>query len=114
MKGLALAFWNKVICIVHLVSESSHDTIEIQEKKFIIGRKLDHVIAINDNSISRDHLQVTLDKDIITIEDLASSNGTIANGKPLIAFNATVYQEGTPINLGKCPLNIFIEIPRNK
>lgn len=103
-----------MICIVHLVSDSSQDSVEIHEKKFIIGRKLDHLIAINDSSISRDHLQVTIEKEFITIEDLASSNGTALNGKPLVAFTATPYQEGVPINLGKCPLNIFIEIPKPK
>lgn len=97
---------------MHLVSHDSHDTIEIQTKKFVIGRKLDHEIAINDTSISRDHLQVTVDKDGIILEDMGSSNGTTVGGVPLVAFTATQYQEGTPINLGRCPLNIFIEIPR--
>lgn len=114
MKEWSLAFWNRLICIVHLVSESSHDTIEVHEKKFVIGRKLDHLIAINDTSISRDHIQVVVDKENITVEDMGSSNGTTINGKPIIAFTATPYQEGTPIQLGKCPLNLYIEIPRGK
>ncbi len=112
MKEASLAFWSKITCKIHLVNGSDHDTVEIKEKKIIIGRKAEHTISINDTSISRDHLQITIEKDAVIIEDMGSSNGSFLNGVPLVGFQPTPYLEGQPIILGKCPINIFIELPR--
>lgn len=47
----------------------------------VIGRSPDVDIVINDTRVSREHLQICVQSESITIKDLGSTNGTFVNGE---------------------------------
>jgi pSer/pThr/pTyr-binding forkhead associated (FHA) protein len=57
--------------------------------KITIGRFLNNDLVLNDTAVSAAHLQVRVEEEQsqIFVTDLASTNGTVVNGKKLIAGN---------------------------
>ena len=53
----------------------------IIEKSIVIGRDADCDIVIPDRQVSRYHTRFTNNGDSVSLEDLASKNGTFCNGK---------------------------------
>ncbi|MBI2346978.1 MAG: GGDEF domain-containing protein [Deltaproteobacteria bacterium] len=52
----------------------------LEEGDTVIGRGTEATIAINDNRISRRHVQIRLQGETALIEDMGSTNGTFVNG----------------------------------
>lgn len=52
----------------------------LQDGVTVLGRSPDVDIMINDSRISRRHLQITVEGEDVSIEDLGSTNGTFVNG----------------------------------
>lgn len=96
--------------IVHLNSESGIPPIPIFEKKFVIGRKPNHLVAIPDNSISRDHLEVIFQDGQVFVMDLGTPNGTKLDGHRIPANIPTPYHEGQILSLGHAEVRLAIEI----
>ncbi len=55
--------------------------LHLQDGATTIGRAPDASIVINDQRISRHHVQIAVDGEEVTIEDLGSTNGTFLNGQ---------------------------------
>lgn len=54
----------------------------LEEKSLTIGRTPDNDLVINDETISRKHLQISVEENLINIVDTDSTNGTyVSNGK---------------------------------
>lgn len=65
-----------------------------------IGRAKSDLIITGDSALSRPHLMVDLQNNVLVIKDLNSSNGTFINGKRLTPRQAVPINEQTPIHLG--------------
>jgi pSer/pThr/pTyr-binding forkhead associated (FHA) protein len=65
-----------------------------------IGRSLENDIVLQDETVSRQHLQIVRRSDRYFITDLGSSNGTSLQGRDLIPGTETEVKEKTPIALG--------------
>ncbi len=97
-------------CIIHLSTETGAPPIPVYDKKFIIGRKATHVVAIPDNSISRDHIEVQVTDSEVLIKDLGTSNGTKIDGQTIASQVPIPYTEGQMITLGHSTIGIVIEL----
>ncbi len=96
--------------IVHFNSETGVPPIPIFEKRFIVGRKPTHLVAIPDNSISRDHLEVIFQDSQIFVMDLETSNGTKLDGHKIPSNIQVPYQQGQVIWLGHSNVSLTIEL----
>ena len=61
------------------------DSVELPLGETIIGRDVGCTLRFNDPSVSRRHLKFVRRADDVFVEDLASSNGTLINGRQLSA-----------------------------
>ncbi len=65
----------------HVLRYKHHD-IELSEGKFVIGRAASCQLSLDDPLVSRHHAQLTVEGDVVTVEDLGSRNGVKVNGEP--------------------------------
>lgn len=104
----------KPLYVIHLSEDTGVPPIPVYENKVTIGRGTQHVLAIPDNSISRNHLEVNFNKGVIFITDLGTSNGTKINEEPLPANVPVPYKEGQVLRLGQSKIRILFEIYKPK
>lgn len=64
----------------HVLRYKHHD-IELSEGKFVIGRAASCQLSLDDPLVSRHHAQLTVEGDLVTVEDLGSRNGVKVNGE---------------------------------
>jgi pSer/pThr/pTyr-binding forkhead associated (FHA) protein len=55
--------------------------VPITQPQFLIGRAADCDLRLRVSSISRHHCLIRLGPDVVTVDDLGSSNGTFLNGQ---------------------------------
>jgi hypothetical protein len=80
------------------------DSIELPRGETLVGRDIGCALRFNDPSVSRRHLRFIRRKDDAFVEDLASSNGTLLNGR---AVSAPIrIQDGDLISVGSRVLTI--------
>ncbi len=77
---------------------------KLTEGETVVGRSHRADIRLDDDSISRMHAKLTLDGQLIQIEDLNSSNGTLVNGD---AVNVNRLRDGDKIRLGETTILKF-------
>ncbi len=77
---------------------------KLTEGETVIGRSHRADIRLDDDSISRMHAKMTLDGQVIQIEDLSSSNGTLVNGDTV---NVNALRDGDKIRLGETTILKF-------
>ncbi|MGY1836738.1 FhaA domain-containing protein [Blastococcus sp. SYSU DS0510] len=70
---------------------------ELTTGRNVIGRGTEADIRIPDTGVSRKHVDVVLDGDIATVEDLGSTNGTLVNGRRV---NRQALSDGDVIRIG--------------
>lgn len=103
-------FKRNPLFIIHFNSETGIPPMPVFEKRFIVGRKPTHVVAIPDNSVSRDHIEIVLQSNQIYVMDLGTSNGTKLDGHRIPENMPTPYREGQLLNLGNGFVTIAIEL----
>lgn len=83
-------------------------TFIAQETGITLGRSPeDSSYAIDDISISRCHLLLSLNDQGLVVSDLGSTNGTAVNGIPLTAYdNTRSLQDGDTLTIGSVQLQI--------
>ena len=72
----------------------------------LLGRAPDVTICVDDSGVSRHHARITIGPQGAVLEDLASKNGTMLNGKPLQAPATLV--DGSLIVLGATALKFRV------
>lgn len=72
----------------------------IQGTEFIVGRNKDCTVAMNEPSLSRQHLRVTWINGKTFVSDLGSSNGSFLQGKKLNPFEEVEFDGNSKIKLG--------------
>lgn len=65
---------------------------------FVIGRVAGCGLVIDDTKASRRHARIVVENDVVEIEDLDSSNGTLLNGKPV---TRRLLRSGDRVTIGK-------------
>src|SRR5262245_4867355 len=74
-------------------------TIEVEpDLSITFGREASGAGAISDPLMSRTHARVAFDGDLLTIEDLGASNGTLVDG--LLMEQMSALESGAVISLG--------------
>lgn len=64
----------------HVLRYRNHD-IELSEGKFVIGRAASCQLSLDDPLVSRHHAQLSVQGELVTVEDLGSRNGVKVNGE---------------------------------
>ncbi|MGZ3726723.1 MAG: FHA domain-containing protein [Pseudobdellovibrio sp.] len=85
-------------------------TYEIHKSELILGRSGKADVTIDDAGISREHLRIKCEKNIIYISDQNSLNGTFIDGARIQALDFIAVQASTVITFGKCEAKLQIEI----
>lgn len=62
--------------------------------------------TLDDPSVSRRHVRLTLSDGNLVLEDLNSLNGTVLNGEDLAPFEPTTCGDGTMVQLGRIYLTV--------
>src|SRR5215470_11214530 len=68
-----------------LPPSSGNKTVEVQSKRFSIGRTAENDLAIEDPSLSRRHALIETIEGHFNLSDCGSSNGTFINGRQITA-----------------------------
>jgi uncharacterized membrane protein YhaH (DUF805 family) len=71
-----------------------------------IGRSLSAHMPVDDKSVSREHAEIRMAGSSFTITDLGSTNGTKLNGRQLRIGEASQFQPGDTILVGKTELMV--------
>lgn len=103
-------FKKKPYYIIKLSEESGVPPIPVYQKKIVIGRGVNHVLSIPDNSISRNHVEVEYKDGVILITDLSTSNGTKINGENIPGRMPVAYQPTQVVMLGQSQVLIQFEL----
>lgn len=87
------------IYIIHGVDEG--ECFELEQDTVHIGRSPHNDIQIDEGSISRRHLRISLRKGKYFVEDLNTTNGTFVNNKLIPQGIPLEVEKGQPIAIGK-------------
>jgi pSer/pThr/pTyr-binding forkhead associated (FHA) protein len=60
-----------------------------------------------ESGVSREHACIFRRGDIIVVEDLGSTNGTLLNGERLAPFLPQILEDGDQLQLGKLLIDVF-------
>lgn len=81
-----------------------HDKANVKQVKLLpvtlIGRSTECNLKIASSQVSRAHCRITLGEDTVYVEDLGSANGTLIDGKPLVAYQPTSVVPGATLIVG--------------
>jgi predicted component of type VI protein secretion system len=72
---------------------------DISSEETIIGRDPVHLLSIEDVKVSRNHLKIYPENELLMLEDLGSTNGTFINGKRVT--KPTRLRNGDLVSLGE-------------
>jgi hypothetical protein len=78
----------------------------LHNEKTLIGRSISSDIRLDATAISRQHAELTITSDHVSIEDLGSANGTYINGERLNTRQRVVLQSNDTILLGNIGFRI--------
>jgi pSer/pThr/pTyr-binding forkhead associated (FHA) protein len=78
----------------------------LEGARTIAGRSGKAEIQLDDGSVSSEHAAFELDATGFGVRDLASTNGVLVNGKPVLS---TALEHGDRIRLGECELQYVVE-----
>lgn len=78
-----------------LIAIENDDECELNKAEITIGRDIKSDIVLRKGYPSRHHAKITIIEDIITIEDLNSTNGTSVNNRKI--YRPTIINEGDVI-----------------
>ena len=91
-------------------------TVEITDR-LVVGRRASAAQTRPDldlnryggyiNGVSRKHIQIIKDADILTVTDLGSKNGTYLNGAKLIPNQSRILRDGDELCLGTLFLRVY-------
>jgi DNA-binding winged helix-turn-helix (wHTH) protein len=70
----------------------------LDEGEHVLGRDADAAVPLSSSTVSRHHARITIDRQIATLEDLGSKNGTYLRGQAVTA--PTQLEDGDRIRIG--------------
>jgi pSer/pThr/pTyr-binding forkhead associated (FHA) protein len=81
-------------------------TIEFSGDTVFVGRSSTNDLQIFDSSISRKHIKLFRLENLVFVEDLKSTNGTLVNGEPIEPGEGVQVAEGDTISLGHTTIRL--------
>jgi adenylate cyclase len=81
-------------------------TIEFSGETVFVGRSSTNDLQIFDSSISRKHIKLFRLENLVFVEDLKSTNGTLVNGEPIEPGEGVQVEEGDTISLGHTAIRL--------
>jgi pSer/pThr/pTyr-binding forkhead associated (FHA) protein len=78
---------------------------QLTTKETVIGRRQDCTLCVRSSEVSRRHCVLTFENNCLAIEDLDSVNGTLLNGKRIVAKE--VVRPGDVLGIG--PVHFVVE-----
>ncbi len=100
----------KQVVLLQVFGPQKTQTFDIDKSEFILGRGDTSAVPIVDNGISREHLKVTLEYNLIQIQDLNSSNGTFVDGIKLNPMELFAVSGNAKISFGNAQTKISLKI----
>jgi pSer/pThr/pTyr-binding forkhead associated (FHA) protein len=103
--------------VAELVSEATGDAFTVTDKGLLVGRGEECDIRAAEGTVSESHARLSLEYGKITVEDLASTNGTRVN---LRRIRKAVLHDGDRISFGgaeftfvlkTCPVATALRVP---
>ena len=85
---------------VTILDKGKTRSIEIDKESCVLGRSGNVDILIDHELISRRHLKIILQNEVVIVEELGSSNGSWLDGVKLEAGKKSVFREGSTLSLG--------------
>jgi hypothetical protein len=86
------------IILKYIDDAGSERRVEVQSRRFTIGRIPDNDLMIADSSLSRRHAVIETFDSVVQISDCGSQNGTLVNGVPVVG--GVELRDGDVITLG--------------
>ncbi|MDO9464292.1 MAG: FHA domain-containing protein [bacterium] len=84
-------------------NEKSVQELSLEDGVYLIGRKEGNRIVLPDKSVSRQHAQLEIKAENVTIQDLNSANGVFVNGEQI---EKETINEGDTVQIGKYSLEL--------
>lgn len=100
----------KQVVLLQLIGPQKTQTYDIDKSEFILGRGDSSAVPIVDNGISREHLKVRLQDNLIQVQDLNSSNGTFVEGIKLNPMEFVPVRDTYTITFGNAQVKIKLKI----
>jgi pSer/pThr/pTyr-binding forkhead associated (FHA) protein len=88
-------------------------TMEFSKDTVFVGRSSTNDLQILDSSTSRKHIKLFRLENLVFVEDLKSTNGTLVNGKPIEPGKGVQVGKGDTISLGHTAIRLGA-IPENE
>lgn len=101
---------SKQVVLLQLITPQKTQTFDIDKSVFILGRGDTSAIPIVESGISREHLKVKLEDNLIYIQDLNSSNGTYVEGLKITPMEFIPIREAYSIGFGNTQIKIKLKI----
>jgi pSer/pThr/pTyr-binding forkhead associated (FHA) protein len=67
--------------VLVMFKDTERREFPVTEPRTILGRRHDCSLRIPTKDVSRQHCEIAVEKNVVTVKDLGSSNGTFINGK---------------------------------
>ena len=87
--------------IVTIHSGTGKKTVRLNETFFYIGRAPGCKVKIEDHSVSRQHVKISVESGKVFVTDQDSANGTFLNGRPMAGSKAREISPNDRLILGK-------------
>jgi len=92
-------------CLIQYSGDTLGRRYLLDVPEITIGRSYVNGIMIHDDSVSRQHVKIILSGNVVSIEDLGSSNGTFIHDEPV--KTRTILIDGDILRLGNILLKFF-------
>lgn len=88
--------WGRLV-----IMDGTHPRVELLRlgETYVVGRSSVCEVCVRDPGLSREHLAIHVG-DVVELEDLGSSNGTLASGQKLTPRVRVIAADATPLDVG--------------
>ena len=90
-----------------LRGKSAGKQVKVPSTSFVIGRGQECHMRPKSDSISRRHCEITVEADVVTVQDLGSKNGTLVNGDRI--ESPTTLKNGDELRVGRLEFRVLID-----
>ena len=82
------------------IDQGTELSLEIAEKRYVLGRSTNCDVVLDEPNASRRHVEVFARNGQVIVRELGSKNGTKLGGQPLVADRETLWPTGALLEIG--------------